>query len=163
MKTKLVFTIVILMTAVTMARQIPPFQGWERLKEMSSCIVIARCGMPIPQSGPVMNGPNSDYSIEVISVIKGANGTNAARLWTDHGLERGENYLIFGNYDSGIYQAFETYRVIPLGKDFSKSLIAQKSSDDQLQVLFKLRIAHLDQEIQNAEAERQRLEEGLEK
>ena len=86
-----------------------------------------------------------------------------SRLLTDHKLWQGENYLIFGHYDGGIYQAFEEYRVIPLGVDFSTNSITGKPLDEQLQILFKQRIENLNREIENDKAEKQRLVEGLKK
>jgi hypothetical protein len=160
MKTKLIFTTLILVTVVTVARQITPFQGWDRLEKESTDIDIVNCGKPTPPY-PTINGPASDFSTGVLAVLKGDTNVSSARLWSDYKLQQGENYLIFGYYDSGIYQAFETYRVIPLGKDFSTSLIVGKSLDDQIRILFKLRIDHLNQQMKEEQEEKQRLEEGL--
>jgi hypothetical protein len=69
--------------------------------------------------------------------------------------------LVFGYYDSGVYQAFEEYRVIPLGVDFSTNSIAGKPLDEQLQILFQHAADNLNREIQKDEEEKQRIEAGL--
>jgi hypothetical protein len=48
-----------------------------------------------------------------------------------------------------------------MGRTFSTNLIAGKPYEEQIQILFKRRIDDLNREIQNDEAEKQRLEEGI--
>jgi hypothetical protein len=82
----------------------------------------------------------------------------AARLLTDHKLQKGENYLVFARYENSVYQAYEDYRVIPLGKNFRTNSIVEKSLDEQLHVLFKKRVDDLDKQIKEDQLEKQRLE-----
>ena len=163
MRTKLAILTASLITIGATARLIAPFLGWDQLQERSPYIIIAHCGKPIPLSGPTINAPNSDSSIDVLLVLKGTNNVNSARLWTDYELRQGENYLIFAYYDTGIYQAYEEYRVIPLGVRFSTNSIAGKPLNEQLQILFKQRVDDLNREIQSDEVEKQRLEGGIKK
>ena len=162
---KLVILSALLITCIVGARQSFPFLGWDRLEEWSTDIIIANCGKPTSSKpGVFVSGATaSDSAIELIVVLKGTNNMSPSRLLTDHKLWQGENYLIFGHYDGGIYQAFEEYRVIPLGVDFSTNSITGKPLDEQLQILFKQRIENLNREIENDKAEKQRLVEGLKK
>ena len=114
-------------------------------------------------SAPILDGPRFDSEVEVVSLLKGSNITSSARLWTDHRLRQGESYLIFGYYDRGVFQAFEDYRVIPLGADFSTNLITGKSLDERLQILFKRRLSNLDHELEQGQKEKERLEKALKK
>jgi hypothetical protein len=165
MKTTLIVVAILLVTISIVARVIAPFPGWHRLIEKSPDIIIARCGKPTPPPPGVLtlNATKSDSDIEVVSVLKGTNNVSASRLLTDHVLWRDENYLIFGYYDSGIYQAFEEYRVIPLGVNFSTNSISGKPLDEQLQILFKRRLDNLNRQMKDEQEEKQRLEEGLKK
>jgi hypothetical protein len=165
MKTKVTILTAFLITISVIARVIAPFPGWDRLKQNSPNIIIAYCGKPTPPTPGIlfMNAPASDSAIDVVLVLKGANNANSARLLTDHLLQQGENYLVFGYYGSGIYQAFEEYRVIPLGVHFSTNSIAGKSLDEQIQILFQRRLDVLNRQIKEDQEEKQRLEEGLKK
>ena len=153
------------MAISVIARVIAPFLGWDRLEGASSCIVVAHCGEPTPPTPNVMvvGGTKSDSEIQVISVLKGANNVASARLQTDHELRKGENYLVFGYYDDGIYKAYEEYKVVPLGAEFSTNWIAGKTLDEQIQILFRHAVGNLTREIQKDEEEKQRLEDGLKK
>jgi hypothetical protein len=164
MKTKPIILVLLSISATcALARLITSFPGWDLLKVNSPYIIIAHCGEPTPPTPGVLidNGPNSDSSIEVISVLKGTNHVSSSQLWTDRRIWPGENYLVFGYYDSGVYQAFEEYRVIPLGVDFSTNSIAGKPLDEQLQILFQHAADNLNREIQKDEEEKHRIEAGL--
>ena len=158
MKLKLI-TIMLLLVAITVAaRLIAVFSDWNWAMKNSPNIIIAHCGKQSPSSNH-FNAPASDFSIKVLTVLKGATNVVSARLLTDHELITGQNYLVFGYYDAGIYTAYEEFRIVPLGVNFSTNLISGKSLDDQLQILFKLRRDQLNQEIQKDKEEKQRLEE----
>lgn len=163
MKTKIIVPAMLLSALGALARIINAFSGWDQLEESSPYIIIARCEQSTAPLHVTFteNAPKSDSAINILFVLKGTNDVTSARLQTDHDLRQGENYLVFGYDNSGIYQAYEEYRVIPLGADFSTNSITGKPLDEQLQILFKRRIDNLNREIQNDEAEKQRLEEGI--
>ena len=144
-----------------MARLLGPFLGWNRLETESTDIVVVHCGDSSPSRGNVDNGPASDFKVITVAVLKGETNVNSARLWTDYNLEPGEDYLVFGYYSGGIYQAYEGFRVVPLGKDFSTNLINGNTIEEKIQVLFRRRINDLNQQIDTATGERERLEEAL--
>lgn len=163
MKSKIIITLVSLITVTALARVLAPFKGWTALENESPYIVIARCGERTPPVPGVItiNATKSDSAVEVVSVLKGAHDAVASRLLTDHDLQRDENYLIFGHCDGGICQAYEDYRVIPLGANFHTNTIADKTLDEQLQILFRRRVDNLSRQMKSEQEEMQRLEEGL--
>jgi len=161
MKTRIVICFIALIAVSAMARLTAYFSSWSELEDNSPNILIARCGKPIHRVGTIVNGTASDSAIEIIFPLKGECGTNSAQLLTDYTLQEGGNYLVFGYYKNGKVLAFEEYRVIPLGLDFSTNSIAGKPLADQLQILYKRRIAILNQEILNDEAEKKRLQTGI--
>jgi hypothetical protein len=161
MKIKIITIIISLLVVSVTARMVGLFPGWDQLADQSSNIVIAHCGKPFQRTAGVIieNGPLSDSEVEVISVLKGAtNQPSPARLWTDHELFQGENYLVFGYYDSGIYQAYEEFRIVPLGGNFSTNLIAGKPLNEQIQILLKRRLDNLNRQMKQEQVEKQRLE-----
>ena len=165
MKTKIFVLVVLAAAAGSMARLVGSFSSWNQLVEQSPNIVIALCGKPVSPNPNVVvdNGPVSDSEVEIISTLKGTNQIVSSQLWTDHELVPNEIYLLFGRYDSGIYQAYEEYRVVPLGRQFSTNSIAGKPLDDQLHILFQAAVNNLNREIQKDEEEKGRLESGLKK
>jgi hypothetical protein len=163
MKTKVIVLLLSLITICAIARIVVPFQGWDRLKDSSPYIVIVQCGKP---TSPVSNesiigGTKSDSEIRVVAFLKGTNSMNSAHLQTDRQLWQGQYYLVFGYYEDGIYKAYEEYRAIHLGSDFSTNLIVGKSLDEQLLVLFKHSLFNLNRQLKEEQEEKQRLEEGI--
>lgn len=165
MKTKIIIVAASLITVGVMARIIAPFHGWGDLTETSPNVIVVKCGKPTPPNPDVivMNGTKSDAEIQIVSVLKGTNDLSSARLQTDHELRQGENYLVFGYFDNGICKAYEEYRIVPLGDNFSTNSIAGKPLDEQIQIMFQRAVNKLDREIQTDEAEKGRLETGLKK
>ncbi|MGH7952940.1 MAG: hypothetical protein ACREFE_13635 [Limisphaerales bacterium] len=153
----------LLISISVIARITAPFPGWDRLEKKSPDIIIANCGKPTLSTPGVLvaNAPASDSSIEILAVLKGTNNIHFARLLTDHDLREGENYLIFGYYDDGMYQAYDEYKVIPLGAKFSTNWISGKTLDAQIQILFQRAVDNLNLEIQKHQEEKQRLETGI--
>jgi hypothetical protein len=100
-------------------------------------------------------------SIEIVSVLKGETNGAANYLRSQFLPRQGEYYLIFANFFAGTYQAFEPYRVVPLGLEFSINSIAGKTLDEQVRMLLERRLIALTEQIKNEEEEKQRLEEGL--
>jgi len=162
MKTKITIVIVLLTFSV-IARLPAIFLGWDRLKAESPEILIVVPGDPTPSTTRLFfeNGPGFDFSITVLSVLKGTNGVRHARLIAGHELRTRDAYLVFGSYDKGIYKADENFSVVPLGRTYKQEMIAGKSLDEQLQILFKLAVDNLNDEIAKKEAERDRIQLGI--
>lgn len=164
------------MTALSTALAVKflPFSGWDEVKRRSPDIIIARCSR-IDEStqGLTVHDLLVDSDIEVISVLRGTTnrvtgpltgpGIGAGRLLSMYYPRQGQYYLIFSIYGDGEYQAIEDYRVIPLGPTFFTNSLAGKTFDEQIRMLFQRRLYNLNREIQTAQEEKQRLEEGLKK
>jgi hypothetical protein len=163
MKTRIIITIMLLITFSAIGRLIEPFPGWTELENRSPYIIIVDCKRQFLRSGTVINGPNSDYTIDVKAFLKGTNNVSSGRLWTDHNLKAGQEYLVFGYYDSDIYEAYEDYRVVPLGINFPLDSVRGKALDEQLRISFQSAVDELNRQIKEEEAEKNRLEEALQK
>lgn len=164
MKSHKIITAITLMAALTaMARLVIPFESWNQVEEQSPSIIVANCGerTRAPQGIITINSTKSDSAIQIIYVLKGTNSIGSARLLTDHSLQDGEKYLVFARCDGSIYHAYEEYRVIPLGSSFHTNLIAGKSLNEQLHILFKRRLDILNRQMKEDQAEKQRLEEAF--
>ena len=103
-----------------------------------------------------MDATRSDSQVEVLSVLKGTNHPTVARLLTDHELQPRQGYLVFGNFDNGIYNAWEDYDVVPLGTKIRLDSLKDKTLDQQLKLLFQIGVEHMDQKIAADNAERDR-------
>jgi hypothetical protein len=136
-----------------------PFPGWDVVKEKSTDIIVARC----------VNIPTSDFrgwvesDVQIVCVLKGATNTGPARLQSTYRPRPEEHYLIFSIFHDGFHQATEEYRIIPIGINFATNSIIGRPLDEQLRLLFQRRLAVLKQELEEGQAERKRLEEGLTK
>lgn len=161
MKTTII-TILSFITIGAFARMGFPFSSWEEIIHHSTDIVVVRCGKTVPPP-PSLSPPRSDAGIDVIGILKGTNSLGPSRLWTDHLVHEGENYLIFGAYNNSNYVAFEEYRVVPLGYHFSTNWIAGKSLDEQIQQLFKQAVFQLDREITEDQEQKAQLESAIRK
>ena len=82
------------------------------------------------------------------------------KIITTNSIWNGESYLVIGSHETGretgVYEALEEYRIIPLGSDFSTNSIAGKPLDEQLQILFRRAL-----EVTKDPAEKVRLEAGI--
>ena len=153
-------------TAIAIVVQ--PFSSWESLIKRSPDIIIARCSKTPARSVVQNDGTVLEFrdglipsDIEVISAIKGATNLGPALLNSRFLPRQGEQYLIFSIFHDGFYQAVETYRVIPLGLSFPTNMLAGKSFDQQIRALLQYRLNMLNREIQQAQEEKARVEEGL--
>lgn len=141
-----------------------PFRGWSQLENESPDIVLITSWNPTPPTpGVDVSGPKSDYQIEILSVLKGTNSVPSPSLLTDHELEKGGGYLVFGQYDGSVLRAFEDYRVIPISKKFSLESLKGKTLDEQLDLLFHSGLDEMNQKIQDDKDERDRLKLALQK
>src|SRR5579872_7246839 len=98
MKPKIFIITIITITLTILsavAYVLSPFDGWDRVEKMSPDIVVVNCWKPTPPTpGVDFVGPDSDYQVGVVSVLKGTNATTSARLLTDHPLQIGRTYLV---------------------------------------------------------------------
>jgi len=167
MKAKAFATIVVLLAAASSAVAVPilPFTSWDNLSKKSPDIIIARCSATAPD-GPIGDGMVwSD--IEVLSILKGDTKPGMARMVSQHRPLQGERFLLFSTYQSNdlyrAYNAAETYRVVPLGRDFVTNELAGKPLDAQIQLVLRHRLDELTRELQHGTDEKKRLEEGIKK
>ncbi len=144
-----------------------PFMGWAQLERVSNDIVIGRCKatpdlIDLDDSGVERNSrglKNSD--IQMITVLKGTTNSGTALVTSQYSTRQGEYYLIFASYHDGFYQAFEKYRIVPLGASFATNYISGKTLDEQVRSLLRYRVEMLNQQLAEAKEEKKRLEEGL--
>lgn len=165
MKFKILFLIVAPMMFASVnagALVLGAFPGWDRLEGMSSDIAVVLCSQTLP-SRPNYNDEvvRSDWQAVLVSPLKGTNAVGSFRLLTNHPLQRGHEYLIFGNYVDDVYEAFEDFRVVPLSEGFDIKLLSGKTLDQQLQILFQDGVKEKEREIQEDEAEKDRLKAAL--
>jgi hypothetical protein len=148
------------------------FNGWEYVMKSPDILIVQCTKTPDPlYDTSVRAGDGLVISqVEIESVLKGTTNSTmttegrvsrSERLVSDFVPRQGEHYLIFAQYFQGNYQAAESYRIVPLGINFSTNMLAGESLDDKIQTLFKYRLSHLDQELKQMQEERKRLEEGI--
>jgi hypothetical protein len=105
--------------------------------------------------------------IEVVSVLKGDTKPGVARMVSQHAPRQGERFLMFSTYQSNefyrAYDATETYRVVPLGRNFLTGELTGKPLDEQIQFVLRHRLEELSRELQDGAEEKKRLEEALKK
>src|ERR1700744_1445845 len=118
MKRMFVLLTIFLMALGVAARVGGRFHGWGDLADNSPYIAVARCGNPtVPNSFVQISPPAKfDSEVQIVLVLKGTNVVKPTRLLSDHDLYPGKNYLVFGYCNDGVYQAYEDYRVVPLGQ-----------------------------------------------
>ena len=145
------------------------FPGWPLLEQQSHDIIIGRCSATpdlydVGKDGVERNSRgliNSQF--EIVSVLKGVTNSGAFRLVSEYRPRQGEYYLIFSGYHGGSYQAFEAYRIVPLGIQFVTNDLSGKSLDEKIQMLLEHRLNDLKRLMQEDQEEKRRLEEGLKK
>jgi hypothetical protein len=161
MKTKLILaTTLIALTASAVL--LAPFQGYDFVANHSDNIYIAVC-VTNPPTTVHGDEPINTFSIKIVYSIKGTNLSGTTTLQSLRWLNVGDSYLTFGNFKTGAYQAFENYRVIPLGREmFSKgeftNSLAGKSQDEQIQILFKRALDNIDRKMKEDQEDKRRLE-----
>jgi len=161
-KISLAITVLALTATSATALLIGPFPGWSRLEKISDEIVIVGCDQSLP-SRPNYNDTvfRSDSQVLIQSTLKGTNGPSLIRLLTNHELQVGHQYLVFGYYNDGVFEAFEDYRVVPLGTDFPLKSLDGKTLDEQLEILFQRSVDDMNQKIEDDQKEKDRLQEGV--
>jgi len=153
------------MAAGVSARMIDKFRGWDELVNATPYIAVVQCGTPtqLQPNARYDDARLSDVAITTIIALKGTNNVSPVRLKTDHEMISGRDYLVFGYCDSGVFTAYEEYRVVPLDEYFSTNLISGKPLNEQIQIIFQRRSYYLKLEMQKNEEEERRLEDGLKK
>lgn len=168
MKTLLIVLAILAMTFTASAILTLVFSNYEDLENRSSDIIVARCITNPPTRIHLGYDPDiNNFSIKTIAVLKGTNFSGSIPLVTEQWLNQGDDYLIFGNPRNGTCRAIEDFRVIPLGREFYAGQItnalAGKSPDQEMKILFKRAIEHLDRQMKKEQQEKERLEEDLQK
>jgi hypothetical protein len=164
MKMKTSATIAALLAVASgFAVPVLPFTSWDDISRKSPDIIIGRCTVTAPD-GPIGDGMVwSD--IEVLSVLKGDTKPGVARMVSQYAPRQRERFLMFSTYQSnGLYRAYnatETYRVVPLGRDFVTNELSGKVLDEQIKLVLRHRLEELTRELQQGTEEKKRLEEAL--
>lgn len=143
------------------------FPGWATLEQKSKNIIVARC-RATPDPYAVKNGGVEadlrgliESEMEIVSVLKGATNSGTIHVRSEYWPRQGEYYLIFSTYNYGVYQAFESYRIVPLGTRFFPDNLSGKSLDEQIKMLLNHRLEDLTRKIESELQEKERLEKGL--
>lgn len=153
-----------------MAYLVQPFPGWPGVEQNSTGIVIARSTATTPEFQYISTAKGKalldlhgliDSSIQVVQVLRGNTNSTPEHVLSESRLRQGELYLLFSIDQPDHYQAIESYRVVPLGRYFPTNELANKTLDDQIQIMFKWSVDHLNKEIAEDQERKQRLEEGL--
>jgi hypothetical protein len=144
-----------------------PFSGWPWLEQKSHDILIARCRVTPDPYAVGKDGAEHNMrglinsEIQIVSVLKGTTNTGTARLTSEYWPRQGDYYLVFATFNFGFYQAVEKYRIVPLGPRFMTNILSGKSLELQVRTLLQYRLNMLSREMQQAQEEKKRLEEGL--
>ena len=92
-------------------------------------------------------------------------GSEQEKLIPTNSIREGDYYLVVGAHETGretgVYKAFEDYRIVPLGTQFSTNGIAGQSLDEQIRTLFEGSVDHLNHQIGSEQAERDRIASGI--
>jgi hypothetical protein len=161
----LVLTFLFLMTGIVAGVRTFPFTTWERLRDGSSNIFVARCTATPKEFTVLPDGTLQMMKdglflseMEVVSVLKGETNSGKTKVLSLFWPRQGEYYLIFSySHDADSYQAVEEHRFVPLGMRFSTNESFGKTLDLQIQALLDRRLAMIKREIKDAEEEKVRL------
>ena len=154
-------------TCAVMAYVMLPFPGWSALEHKSHDIIIARCNVTPDPTAVGKDGVERNLrgliesEIQIISLLKGITNSGAAQLKSEYWPRQGEYYLVFADYNYGFYEAHEPYRIICLGTYSPTNMLAGKSLNEQIRALLQYRLDMLNREIEQAQEEKSRIEEGL--
>lgn len=145
-----------------------PFTTWDNLTNKSTDIVIVRCArtpqrLNVQSDGVVVEIKDGLISseIQVVAVLKGRTNLGPAVLVSRYWPRQSDQYLVFSYYQDGSFMAVERYRVVPLGIDFPTNVITGKSMEEQIQAMLRYRLDQLNHELEEQQAEKNRLEQGL--
>jgi hypothetical protein len=140
------------------------FSGWDSVKRHSPDIILARCVKTVDDPRLSQRVRSVIFSdIEVLSSFRGRTNLGPAQLRSITWPRQGEYYLLFSHYMEGKYYAVEKYCAVPLGTYMPPDLLAGKTLDENIQILFQRRLDDLNRQMKEEQEEKQRLEEGLKK
>jgi hypothetical protein len=147
------------------------YHDWPTLEHDSQAIIIARCKstpewMHYTNGVLIMNPALGlvESEMEVEAVLKGTNSPTGTpiRFGSEFWPRQGENYLIMAqSYDGVLCRANEKYRIIPLGLFFTTNALTGKTVEEKIRQMLQFRVDHLDQQLQEDKAEKQRLDNAL--
>jgi hypothetical protein len=151
------------------------FPGWGGMLKISQDVLLVKCRRSPTQMLETNNGMVYEHpawgglfssDVEVVSILKGRTvspGSEAA-LESQYWPYQGETYLVFASSIEGTnIKAFDDYRIVPLGHQFSTNDFAGKTLDEQIKVALQYRLWYVNREFDHVQAEKQRLDEFLKK
>ncbi|HUA65440.1 MAG TPA: hypothetical protein VME24_06310 [Alphaproteobacteria bacterium] len=141
------------------------FRGWNDLVQTSPDIIVARCASTYsakPSSKNVVIVDDVIWSdIDVLSILKGNTKPGPARLASQFWPYPEQQFAVFGGYSDGRYSAVESYRVVPIRRDFPLNVLNGKTLTEQVQIILSNRLSDLNEEIGQEEVEKFRIQEYL--
>lgn len=145
------------------------FPGWTRLIQNSAEIIVVRCvetTSPNPKEKDAVEHNLRglvDSDIEIVSTLKGALNSKTTRLRSEYRPFQNEYYLIFVRSNDGICEAFEPYRIVPLGLSFAPNDLNSKTLNEQVLMLLQRRLNDLNRQMDEEQQEKERLEQAVQK
>jgi hypothetical protein len=164
-----IFIGIVILAINAAAYSIADFPGWQTLTAKANDVLVVKCTDTGSDHVTDKNGIEIDLrglfssDIEVVSALKGGDGSKIGAVQSEEPLFQNQYYLIFSRDHYNAYQAFESYRIVPLGLYFSTNNLASKTLDQQVRFLLQWRLDRLNRQIKEDEEEKARLEEALRK
>jgi hypothetical protein len=172
-------TVFVLLTATVAGATLISVQQSNRsndpMKEAPD-IVIARCTTELDRLttnkiiGSVVGGNGFVSDIEIISVLKGSTKIGPSQMMLERWPYPDEQFLLLANYDTNHFfkdnQSLHVYdpghyQVVPLPRFFRTNILADKTVDEQILWLLKIRLKEVNEEIARANEEKELLEKEL--
>jgi hypothetical protein len=72
-----------------------------------------------------------------------------------------QQFAVFGWYSGRYYNAIESYRIVPIGRDFYFGVLNGKTFAEQMQIILSNRVSNLNDEISQDEKDKASLEKYL--
>ena len=170
MKTISSIIILFLTTGVTVfGVLISKFKSWGDVIQESPEIIIAKCtstyGMEHSAKPIVIIDGVIPSDVQVISVLKGSTKPGPSHLESQYWPYPGQVFVIFAHYQRDQfytgYTAIESYRAMPLDRDFPLNTLTGKTFAEQMQLIFSNRLSNLNEDIDQDEKDKARLEKYL--
>jgi hypothetical protein len=95
--------------------------------------------------------------IEVVHVLKGNVNHGPSKLMSRYRPHQGEYYLVFSQFMEGAFRSYEPYKIVPLKEGFSTNAIPAEALEGKIKFLLSGRLAELDKNIRDMQAEKERL------
>jgi hypothetical protein len=150
MKLKTITVIGWLLIAIEAAMAVltVPFTNWEDLTKYSPEIIIAQCTVTPNPQGVILDGMILS-EIKVLSVLKGETNRVATGLVSQYRPHQGQRLLFFSSnrnnlsHSNQAYTALQAYSIVPLGHDLVIDQLAEKSLEQQIQMIRRSRLEDL--------------------